>query len=170
MPYPSGATSVVFNTISITTRQPRNADSTPTLACYKNGTVDGTVTFTVSNPSTGVYIATYTVPAGYSAGDRVQILATATVGGYAGNKWVDSYDVAYPPADVWGYVMEDGLTAAELFRVMLSAHAGERTEDLATYPGYNLIKYRDLQDTLDRIVAKINISTGDREILSIDGT
>lgn len=56
-----------------------NADSTPTCVVYKNGTVDGAVTPTVTNPATGHYKVTFTVPVSYVEGDSVEALVVAIV-------------------------------------------------------------------------------------------
>jgi hypothetical protein len=58
-----------------------NADSTPVLSFYRNGTLDGAVSVSISNPSTGRYTWSVTVPVGYLLGDAIRIEATATVGG-----------------------------------------------------------------------------------------
>ncbi len=58
-----------------------NADGTPTGTVVKNGTDDATPTVTVTNPSTGVYKASLTVPVGYVAGDVFQVRVAATVSG-----------------------------------------------------------------------------------------
>ncbi len=61
------------------TGEATNADSTPTGTVVKNGTDDATPTVTVTNPSTGVYKASVTVPVGYAAGDVFQVRIAATV-------------------------------------------------------------------------------------------
>lgn len=58
-----------------------DADSTPTGTVYLNGTANG-VSVTVTNIATGLYKAAFTMPAG-SAGDSVQLVIAATVGGTA---------------------------------------------------------------------------------------
>jgi hypothetical protein len=65
------------------------ADSTPTAALYKNGTIDNAVNVTVASVSTGAYKASFTVPSsGYSVGDEIELLIAATVGGIAAKKWI----------------------------------------------------------------------------------
>lgn len=66
-------------------------DSTGTLAAYDsltsaslrhNGTIDGTVTVTVTAADdTGEYVATGTIPSGYGAGDRIHLRIKPVVGG-----------------------------------------------------------------------------------------
>lgn len=171
-PFTSG-----FTLVNLTTREPADADSTPTATLYRNGTADGAVTCTVTNITTGVYKVTGTLGGSYAEGDAVQILVSAVVSGKSGKEWIDSFQIAEPvsAADVWGYILETDASptdysAADFMRIIMAAHGGKRLEDLATYPGYNLITYRDLADGVDRIVVKVNLSTGDREIISLDGT
>lgn len=65
------------------------ADSLPVGALYHNGTADGAVAVTVSSSATGVYQASCTIPSGYSVGDRVSLLITATIGGVATGEFID---------------------------------------------------------------------------------
>lgn len=58
-----------------------NADATPTVTVWRNGSLDGGVTPSVANISTGQYSFAFTVPSGYALGDVVQVKAAATVGG-----------------------------------------------------------------------------------------
>jgi hypothetical protein len=75
-----------------------NADSLPTAAAYKNGTADGAVTVTVANATTGAYVLSFAVPGGYAAGDVVQALVTAVVGGVTVVGWSSPVTVAGFPA------------------------------------------------------------------------
>lgn len=59
--------------------QPINADSTPTVVVYRNGTADGAVSVTVTNVGTGVYKYSFTVPIGYATDDVVQPLISAVI-------------------------------------------------------------------------------------------
>ena len=54
---------------------------------WVNGAVDGAVTVTVTNPATGQYKLTGTLGA-YSAGDEIELVATATYGGITYNETV----------------------------------------------------------------------------------
>ena len=72
-----------FITSSPNTGGVKNADSLPTAVATKNGTDDGSFSLTVANIDTGRYKVTGTIPAGYSAGDSVQISVSATVDGVA---------------------------------------------------------------------------------------
>ena len=67
-----------------------NADSTPTATMYRNGTADGAVTITIANPSTGLYRASCTIPGTYTAGDRVQVHVSATIGGITTNAVIEN--------------------------------------------------------------------------------
>lgn len=65
-----------------------NADSTPTASLVRNGSADGAVAVTVTNLSTGAYLASFTCPSDYSVGDDLQLLVSATIGGTAAKKFV----------------------------------------------------------------------------------
>lgn len=75
-----------------------DADSLPTVAVYKNGTVDGAVTPTVTSVATGAYKYSFTVPGGYAAGDVVQALITAVIGGTTFRAWGDPVTLSQFPA------------------------------------------------------------------------
>lgn len=88
MIYIAGEAAYVGFTINSTTGAATDADSTPTASVRRNGSIDGTVTATVTNNSTGAYTVSFTVPSGWSAGDDVEVLVSATVGGVSAKKWV----------------------------------------------------------------------------------
>jgi len=73
-----------FTTTHPTTGAAQNADTLPVATATKNGVDDGTFALTVTNMDAGRYKLTGTVPAGYVAGDRVQITVAATVNSVAG--------------------------------------------------------------------------------------
>jgi hypothetical protein len=73
-----------------------NADSTPTVVMSRNGIDDGTVTFAVSNPATGRYRATATIPSGYAPGDRLEVIVTATVAGFTDTEIVERIRLVGP--------------------------------------------------------------------------
>lgn len=73
--------------ISSSTGAATNADSTPTGTLYVNG-VSNAATVTISNPATGLYHASATLPG--AAGDVVELAISATVGGVATKDFVDS--------------------------------------------------------------------------------
>lgn len=86
MIYQAGSSYAIgFNTNN-TSGVATNADSLPTATLWRNGVVDAApgAAVTVTNQSTGDYLATFTVPAGYVAGDEIEVLILATVGGSAG--------------------------------------------------------------------------------------
>lgn len=58
-----------------------NADTTPNMSVWRNGVVDGAVTVTLTNPSTGLYLWSFVIPSGYALGDMVRLQVAATVGG-----------------------------------------------------------------------------------------
>lgn len=90
MSYKPGDSYVRVITTNSSTGAAVNADSLPTAQLVRNGTVDASVTVTVTNLATGVYACSCTIPATYAAGDMVQLVVNATVGGVAG---VASYEV-----------------------------------------------------------------------------
>ena len=81
--YLNGAVAVTFQTRDPVTQALTNATGTPTGTLYRNGAADGAVTVTVTNVTTGVYKAAFTVPSGYAVGDVVEVYITATVSGVA---------------------------------------------------------------------------------------
>ncbi len=58
----------------------RNADSTPTVTLYRNGASDP-ASVNVTNPTSGRYLCTFTIPVGWSLGDDFFAVATAVVDG-----------------------------------------------------------------------------------------
>lgn len=87
---------VQFSTANPTTGAAANASATPTVRLFRNGTHDAAVSFTVTNPETGLYRATTTIPAGYVAGDRLEVVVSATVGGVAGVEVVERFKLTGP--------------------------------------------------------------------------
>lgn len=71
-----------------------NADSTPSAALYRNGTLDGAVTVTPTLISTGIYEYAWTIPSGYAQTDSVIVVATATINGTPDPLVVFNSDVA----------------------------------------------------------------------------
>lgn len=57
---------------------PTDADATPAFALWRNGAVDGAVSFTVTKPAstTGLYMAQCTIPTTYAEGDYLEVRAT----------------------------------------------------------------------------------------------
>ena len=93
---PSDAYAVEFCTRRMDTGAGVNADSLPTATANKNGTDDGTFTLTVANIDTGRYKITGTMPAGYVAGDVVNITVAATVNSVSDKAPVDSFVIDAP--------------------------------------------------------------------------
>lgn len=72
-----------------------DAGSLPTASLLRNGSVDGAVTVTVTRLSLGRYVASFTVPSGYAAGDDLSVSISATVssvpyGSFEGEGTVES--------------------------------------------------------------------------------
>ena len=84
------------------------AQAGPTYTLYRNGTVIDTtsgspaVTLTPTTPATGIYRVAFTIPAGWSAGDVVELLAaTGTTGSGFVGRWVVLATIPHSAADVW---------------------------------------------------------------------
>ncbi len=61
-----------------------DADATPTGSMRRNGAIDSTVTIAMTHNGAGDYTASATLPLTYVAGDDLELLISATVGGVAG--------------------------------------------------------------------------------------
>jgi hypothetical protein len=75
---PGSVVKVEF-TVSATNGAAVNADSLPAVTLDRNGVNDGAVSPVVTNLATGRYLATFTVPSGYAAGDQLAAIATYAV-------------------------------------------------------------------------------------------
>lgn len=82
-----------FITSNFSTGAAQSADSLPTATASRNGTDDGAFALTVTGGTNGVYSIAGTVPAGYSAGDTVDIRVSATVGGISATAVIDSFTI-----------------------------------------------------------------------------
>jgi hypothetical protein len=80
-----------FSTQHSVTRLLSNADATPTSTVYHNGTSDASFSINVTSIATGMYRMTGLIPAGYAAGDKVNILASGAVSGIVGANQVDAF-------------------------------------------------------------------------------
>lgn len=109
----SAAYAKEFVTSSPTTGAAANADSLPTATANLNGTDDGTFSLTVANIDTGRYKVTGTIPAGYVAGDVLNVSIAATVGGIAAKAVIDTQIMGpeLSQADVRSAI---GLTSANM--------------------------------------------------------
>lgn len=65
---------------------------------------------------------------------------------------------------VWAYIIENGMTAEEVMRILLAVNAGKSDGG-----GSTTITFRDQADTKDRITATVDAS-GNRSALSLDAT
>jgi hypothetical protein len=63
---------------------------------------------------------------------------------------------------VWEFIVENGLTAEDVMRILLAVNAGQSTGG-----GTTEITFRDQADTKDRVVATVD-SSGNRSALTID--
>jgi hypothetical protein len=60
-----------------------DADATPTAVLRHNGTNDGAVSVSIAHNTTGDYTASAAIPGTYLAGDELELIVAATVGGVA---------------------------------------------------------------------------------------
>jgi hypothetical protein len=98
--YKAGHSLMRSFTVTDDTGAAANADATPIGAALRNGVTDGAVAVTVAAHSTGVYHASFTIPGTYAAGDVVELVVTAAVGGVTTKAVVDSVRlVAFDPTD-----------------------------------------------------------------------
>jgi hypothetical protein len=102
--------------ISGATGAATNADVTPTLAVYRNGILDSGVSVTVTNPATGEYTFTFTIPGSYALGDLVSVRATATVGG-----------IALAPQELVSFRLDSKIATRSVAGDAMALTAGERT-------------------------------------------
>jgi len=78
-----------------------DADALPVGTLVRNG-VDTEISVTITNKAVGVYVAQFTIPSAYVAGDEVALRITATIGGVTTG------------AVVWQETLTSGLTAVPL--------------------------------------------------------
>lgn len=67
-------------------------------------------------------------------------------------------------AEFWGYLLEDTTSAQEFLRIILASTAGKASGAETTE-----MRFRDIADTKDRIVATVD-QFGNREAITLDGT
>jgi hypothetical protein len=90
-------------TVASSTGAATDADTLPTGVLYRNGAADTDVTVTITNQATGVYKLACTIPSGYSAGDVISVLISASVAGVAVKQFVaETRLVAFNPIDSAG--------------------------------------------------------------------
>lgn len=68
-------------------------------------------------------------------------------------------------ADIMNTVVEGTFTLQDVLRIMASAQAGKLDGG-----GTGTLTFRDLSDTLDRIIATVDLATGDRDTITLDLT
>lgn len=68
-----------------------NADSLPTATANHNGANDATFVLSITNMATGVYKVTGTIPVGYTGGDVVNVVLSATIGGVNTGSVIDAF-------------------------------------------------------------------------------
>jgi hypothetical protein len=90
---PGGVYSTGFTTLRIDTGMVTDADVLPTATAVRNGDYDVTLSLEVQRESLGHYTASGTIPAGWTRGDSVQVLAEALVNGIRGKQVIDSFEL-----------------------------------------------------------------------------
>ena len=90
---PAGSYYGQFTTQRVDTGVATDADALPGATATRNGTDDGAFALTVAKIDTGRYKVTGTIPAGYAAGDVVQVSVAATVAAVTGKAVIDSFVV-----------------------------------------------------------------------------
>jgi len=141
-----------------------DADDTPTGTLVKNG-VDTAVTVTVTNKATGIYVAQFTIPATYAAGDEVALRIAATIGGtaVAAVVWQESLTSGATTAAE----AEDYETNLGTIRDQIAARLVEITAN--PKPSYNVngqqVSWTEYQKMLFDQLGKVNelIAAGDGE-------
>jgi hypothetical protein len=92
MSYKPGDTRIGgFTTQRFDTGAATDADSLPAVTVTKNGADQGGASVTVSKLDTGRYKYSYTIDAGWAAGDRIQDFVAATVNSVAGKACVGDF-------------------------------------------------------------------------------
>lgn len=89
-----GTLYIPFGTSSASTGAATNADSTPVVTVYDNGSAMG-YSPTVSNLATGLYMATILASGanGFTAGHRYSVSVSATVSTINGQDGIDEFEV-----------------------------------------------------------------------------
>jgi hypothetical protein len=122
MIYPVSQTAWVGFTTNASTGAAANADSLPTASLVRNGTADGAVTVTVTNLSTGAYMASFAIPADYATNDDLQLLVSATISTIPCKLWIGQGRVDATIAsrstltalDVWAFLATSATTVGSL--------------------------------------------------------
>lgn len=131
----------------------------PAGVLYVDGIVNAaSVTITGSNP----YKFSVTLPT-LTAGQRVDIYITATISGIATGAIIASEQT--DTSDIMNTVVEGAFTLQDVLRIMVAALAGKLDGG-----GTGTLTFRDLSDTLDRIIADVDLATGDRDNITLDLT
>lgn len=164
--YKAGDTYSKSFTVCNSTGAAANADSAPTGTILLNGASDVTVV-TITNPATGQYKATASALPG-TAGDVIELLIAATVGGVATKAIVDAIRlVAFSPSNTTSL----GLTNLDAAISSRSTYAGGAVASVtaAVTVGTNNDKtgYKLASDGLDSIstTAPSGVASNFREMM-----
>lgn len=134
----------------ITTRQIGGVGAIYQSATAAVGVSAGITTLTIS-----------TIPTPLLAGDVLKIY----VQGLAGDTAIDGVTEIFRSDTLTNSDEYDGYPLDELVRLVAAALLGKLSGG-----GTGFLNFRDLQDTKNRIVSKIDLATGDRLEQTLDGT
>jgi hypothetical protein len=162
-----------FTTCDPKTGQVGDADSTPTAQVFEESTDTPITTPTVTKRTgqTGNYrVPVYAHAAdGYEVGKTYNLVVSATVSTVTQKAVVASFIVTARGLDdvsaaVWATVMETGFTAQQAILLLSAVMAGKSSGG-----GTVTVRFRDLNDTKDRIVATVD-ANGNRTAITRDAT
>lgn len=141
-----------------------DAAAMPVGTIVRNG-VDTAVTVVVSHKATGIYVAQFTIPSTYSAGDEVSLRIAATIGGTATASVVWHETLATTGAAAAGVAGVDYATNLETVRLQITQRLVEITAN--PKPSYNVngqqVGWTEYQKMLLDQLEKLNelIALGD---------
>lgn len=144
-----------------------NADETPTATLVRNG-VDTAEMVVVTNPSTGRYLATVTIPVGWAVGDTIELLVFVTVSDVA-NATSLLIDVLNSNNAVADAILdrtngvETGLTLRQALRLVCSVLFGKASGAPA-----GPLSFRNYGDTKNRVTMTTDVY-GNRSTVTRDG-
>lgn len=136
-----------FTTSDPATGAATDADSLPTVAAYHAGSGTGAFAPAVAKVATGLYSVTGTIPGTFAAGDVVNLVLAAVVGGVTGKMPLDSFvldgrrvsDLAFPANFASMQVTAGGLVSLNLAQTGLAPRALDAVADAALTVGDALV-------------------------------
>ena len=138
-----------FFTYNPTTAMQQDADILPTAVATRNGADDAAnFPLTVTKMSAGRYRAAGTIPASYTAGDKLQIVASAVVGSVSGSIIVDKFVVDNRlQSEIYAdMAKQNTLTAIETVQVAIRVFQAGTTTPI---PGVAVLLMNEAQTVLE---------------------